>query len=258
MTTSVGGVPDRECGRGAPPGANEEAYVDPMLDDDDDMQAPQFLVHSWQVAEELAGWHMKELGFNDVSLTPAGTDGGIDVAADDAAAQVKHYAKSPIGAPAIQQLRGAAVGKDWALFYSLSGYTKSAVDYANAATVALFQYDENGIVEPRNNAATHLVESRSPDGPPDASAFESEREVRAMMQSTSTPPPRVLQNRSARHQCATPGSPLLASHPGRDGPGETVVVDLGNNTYPSAQAMDRVDQIIEATRRLESDMERLL
>lgn len=260
-TTSNGRVPDPEfdAEQTSAPEANAEAYVDPTLDDDDDMRAPQFLVHSWQVAEELAAWHLKELGFNNVSLTGAGADGGIDVAADDAAAQVKHYAKSPIGAPAVQQLRGAAVRKDWALFYSLSGYTKSAVDYANAATVALFQYDQNGLVEPRNNAATHLVEARSPDGPPDANAFEQEREVRAVMQQffdAATSSFFKVAHRAIER--ATPGSPLLASIQVETDRVKAVIYDLGGNTYPISQAMDRVDQLIEATRRLDQDMERLV
>ena len=240
------------------PEVTEKAYVDPALDDEDDLQAPQLLVHSWKVAEELAGWHMKELGFADVALTAAGADGGIDVAADSAAAQVKHYARAPVGAPAVQQLRGAAVGKDWALFYSLSGYTKSAVDYANAATVALFQYDENGLVEPRNDAATHLVESRTPEGPPDASEFERERNAKALMQeyfeATST---MFFEVANRGLQRATPGSPLLAAIRVELSRVEAIVRDLGGHTYPISQAMDRVDQIIEATRRLDADVSRL-
>jgi hypothetical protein len=260
MTEFVSGVPDPNLivEQGVAHADSEEAYVDPTLDEDDDMQAPQSLVHSWQVAEELAGWHMKELGFSDVSLTAAGADGGIDVASPDAGAQVKHYKKSPIGAPTVQQLRGATVGKEWALFYSLSGYTKSAVDYANAATVALFQYDENGVVEPRNNAATHLVESRSADGPPDASAFERERDVKALMQQyfdTTTSLFFKVAHRAIER--ATPGSPLLASMQVETDRVEAIIYDVGGNTYPISQVMDRVDQIIEATRRLDEDIDRL-
>lgn len=78
----------------------------------DDGSTPGVVVSSWQEAEALAGWHMKKLGFDDAKLTPPGVDGGIDVTAEAAVAQVKHYATAPIGAPPVQQLRGAAISRD--------------------------------------------------------------------------------------------------------------------------------------------------
>ena len=122
----------------------------------------------------------------------------------------------------------------------------------------LFQYEANGVVEPRNNAATHLIEARSPDGPPDASAFEREREVKAVMQQffdTTTGLFFKVAHRALER--ATPGSPLLASIQVETDRVKAVVYDLGGNTYPVSQAMDRVDQIIEATRRLDEDLDRL-
>ena len=260
LSTSIQEVPEPQFNAEhmVSPEASERPYVDPVLDDSDDLQAPQVLVHSWQVAEELAGWHMKELGFADVSLTASGADGGIDVAADDAVAQVKHYAKAPIGAPAVQQLRGAAVNMDWALFYSLSGYTKSAVGYANAASVALFQYDENGVVEPRNNVAAQLADSRGADGPPDARTFQRERDVKAVMQDyfdTTTDLFFRLATRGLER--ATPRSPLLGVIDVETDRVKAIVYDLGTNAYPISQFMDRVDLIIEATRRLNQDTDRL-
>src|SRR3954452_2909829 len=75
-------------------------------------------VGSWHAAEALAAWHMRKLGFEDASVTKAGADGGLDVTSREAVAQVKHYSKGPIGSPAIQQLRGAAMDAEWAIFYS--------------------------------------------------------------------------------------------------------------------------------------------
>src|SRR4051794_1283032 len=82
---------------------------------------PGVVIGSWQEAEHLAAWHMGTLGFADACLTGAGNDRGIDVLAEQAVAQVKYQTSAPVGAPAVQQLRGAAHGRQWAIFYSLSG-----------------------------------------------------------------------------------------------------------------------------------------
>jgi hypothetical protein len=80
---------------------------------------------------------MKAWGFEDVTVTRGSGDGGVDVVAAHAVAQVKYQAK-PVGRPAVQQLRGAAHGLDEALFFSWSGYSRQAIEYANGASVALF------------------------------------------------------------------------------------------------------------------------
>lgn len=138
-------------------------------------------VSSWQQAEALAAWHMRKLGFDDAKMTPSGPDGGLDVRATDAVAQVKHYA-TPIGGPAIQQLRGAAHGQGAALFYSLSGYTKAAVEYANSAAVALFTYDESGVVQPFNHAAQILHNRAGGDDAFDPADFENQAQIVAVLQ----------------------------------------------------------------------------
>jgi hypothetical protein len=138
-------------------------------------------VSSWQQAEALATWHMQKLGFEDAAMTPPGADGGLDVRATNAVAQVKHYA-TPIGAPVIQQLRGAAHGQGAALFYSLSGYTKAAVEYANDAAVALFTYNESGVVQPVNHAADILHDLAGGDGAFDPTGFEDQAQYAAVLQ----------------------------------------------------------------------------
>lgn len=135
------------------------------------------VVGSWQEAEALAAWHMKKLGFDDAQLTAAGADGGLDVVAKSAVAQVKHYTGSPTGAPAVQQLRGAGIGVDWALFYALSGYTRAALDFAESANVALFKYDTEGTVEPVSAAAKHLTERAGLDEAPSIDEFGLQREA---------------------------------------------------------------------------------
>lgn len=138
-------------------------------------------ITSWQQAEALAAWHMQKLGFDDAEMTPPGADGGLDVRATDAVAQVKHYA-TPIGAPVIQQLRGAAHGQGAALFYSMSGYTKAAVEYANNAAVALFTYNESGVVQPFNHAAQILHDRAGGDDAFDSADFENQAQIVAVLQ----------------------------------------------------------------------------
>lgn len=138
-------------------------------------------VSSWQQAEALAAWHMQKLGFEDAKMTPPGADGGLDVRATDAVAQVKHYA-TPIGAPVIQQLRGAAHGRGAALFYSLSGYTKAAVEYANDAAVALFTYNESGDVQSCNHAAQVLHDRAGGDDAFNPAEFENQAQIVAVLQ----------------------------------------------------------------------------
>jgi len=114
------------------------------------------LVADWKDAEELAAWHMRTvLGITGTALTGSGTDAGLDVTGDGAAAQVKHY-QGAVGSPDVQRLRGAAHGQT-ALFYALHGYTRAGVEAADATGLALFSYTVYGDVEPRNAAARSLV-----------------------------------------------------------------------------------------------------
>lgn len=110
------------------------------------------MVFTWEMAEELAAAHMRELGFFDARRTGPGTDGGIDVTAQGAVAQVKHLSV-PVGSPDIQRFRGAAHGIEDALFYSSSGYTTAAVVAADRAKIALFQFTTANEVQPVNSHA---------------------------------------------------------------------------------------------------------
>jgi hypothetical protein len=119
----------------------------------------EVLVFDWRDAEELAAWYMREvLELGSVRLTGDGADGGIDVTCRDAGAQVKHYS-SPVGAPEVQQARGASHGLPNVLFFALSGYTQQAATFALRAEVALFRYSIYGDVTPENEHARGLVDS---------------------------------------------------------------------------------------------------
>ncbi|WP_375388400.1 restriction endonuclease [uncultured Amnibacterium sp.] len=108
-------------------------------------QVPGEPVLTWQAAEWMAARHMRAYGFSDARVTQVGADGGIDVISQWGAAQVKFYA-NPIGRPDVQKLRGAAHGAQRALFYALSGFTPSAVQFADEAQVSLWQFDQRGMV----------------------------------------------------------------------------------------------------------------
>jgi hypothetical protein len=78
-------------------------------------------------AEAAARDWMFYLGWDNAFLTSSGADGGVDVRASGAVAQVKAQLK-PTGRPEVQQLHGVASHESAeALFFSLGGFT-DAVD----------------------------------------------------------------------------------------------------------------------------------
>jgi tetratricopeptide (TPR) repeat protein len=150
----------------------EQGYFDTAIDwyrlaaSQGDMQAaarlnklllrpkPQ-LISTWQAAEEMAQRWMFYFGYRDAVLSQVGADGGRDVISKRAVAQVK-YENKPSGISVIQRHAGIAHNDDKAgLFFSLSGYAKPAIEWANESRVgiALFSYDTMGNVIPVNKAA---------------------------------------------------------------------------------------------------------
>lgn len=94
------------------------------------------LIKTFRDAENYAAEYMRHLGFADATPTPAGSDGGIDVVASDAVAQVKMEGVAT-GRPVVQGLFGVATieGKS-SLMFSLAGYTAQALEWADRAGVA--------------------------------------------------------------------------------------------------------------------------
>lgn len=109
-------------------------------------------------AEYVAAAIMRDhLGFQDARVTTASGDGGIDVVARQAVAQVKHWG-SQVGRPAIQQLYGAR-GIDHSkkmVFFCSGGYSRQAIAYANEVGVALFTFDAAGSFGAVNKSAQEL------------------------------------------------------------------------------------------------------
>jgi hypothetical protein len=129
---------------------------------------PSRIIASWQDAELVAVEHMQHLGFTDAHPTQSGPDGGLDVIATNAAAQVKLHAV-PAGSPAVQQLAGAAYMFQHKLFYA-TAYSPEAVRWADEASIALFRLTEFSGVEPLNRAAAQLTK---PEFPPPAAAADA-------------------------------------------------------------------------------------
>jgi hypothetical protein len=118
----------------------------------------------WRQAEQLAVWHLRQLGYHDARATPAGADAGADVLATGAVAQVKHWAQ-PVGQPPLRDLFGVAQATGARpLFYSYSGYTPQALQWASATKTALFTYTIWGEVVGQNAAAHELVRANGQVG----------------------------------------------------------------------------------------------
>ncbi|MGC9379956.1 restriction endonuclease [Streptomyces sp. MH13] len=119
------------------------------------------VIRTWQEAELAAVDHMRSLGFVDARVTGAGADGGIDVIAQDAVAQVKHYSQ-PIGVGPVRELRGVADAHQHLLFYASGGYTAAARQFADERGLALYFLAELGHITPLNEAATRLSARPAP------------------------------------------------------------------------------------------------
>jgi hypothetical protein len=120
------------------------------------------LLRSWQEAERHAADWMRYLGYADAAVTPAGPDGGLDVVADRAIAQVKAEGHLT-GSQVIRQLAGLTVGgshrgKD-ILFFSTFGYSRDALATAEEIGVALFRFADGGEAVAESTAAKKLLEA---------------------------------------------------------------------------------------------------
>lgn len=112
-------------------------------------------IQDWRTAEERAATWMRHWGWTDATVTPAGADGGIDVIASRAVAQVKFWAK-PVPRQDLQKLVGAASTRqdiESVLFFANAGYTSQALRWAETAGIAIFNFDGDGVPQPQNSVA---------------------------------------------------------------------------------------------------------
>lgn len=110
----------------------------------------------WRDAERFAERHARTvLARTDVRVTPSGTPTELDLIGADFAGRVEHR-RSPVGRDDLEDLRAAA-GASVAVFYSRSGYTKTAVLWGEEHRIALFGYTDTGYAAPVNQCAVELV-----------------------------------------------------------------------------------------------------
>ena len=94
--------------------------------------------------ELLAAQWIHVWGDHEVEVTSQSHDSGIDVQSWSCLGQVKFYSNGKVGAPEIRELRGATSVDNarFATFFTFStGYTNEAINFADQAGVALFQFD---------------------------------------------------------------------------------------------------------------------
>jgi hypothetical protein len=119
---------------------------------------PPRQIDSWETAEANAAAWMQWWGHPDAVVTPSGTDGGVDVRASRALAQVKYEAHQ-VGRPALQRLVGSRprAGQQQLFFFSGAGFSDPAIAYADDWDIALFKYALNGSMIPLNTAGRRLL-----------------------------------------------------------------------------------------------------
>lgn len=120
------------------------------------MPSPQYNLTA-RDAELIAAQWMVYWGYYDAKATPIGPDGGIDVIASRALAQVKHR-NVKTSRTEINEFHGSAEGsgKD-ELYFSLSGYTQQALERADEKSIALFIFNSEGIPKPVNGPARRIA-----------------------------------------------------------------------------------------------------
>lgn len=117
------------------------------------------LIKDFTQAEVYAAEFMRYLGFEDATPTPVGVDGGVDVVAAEAIAQVKMEG-IPTGRPVIQAIFGvSSLAQQRALVFSLAGYTTQAIEWAEAARVACFEFALDGSILAVSESARELLPS---------------------------------------------------------------------------------------------------
>lgn len=117
-------------------------------------------IKSFREAEHRAVEQLWKWGRDDAKVTTAGADGGIDIAGKDLIGQVK-WQKAKVGRPELQRLFGARGARQHLMvFFSLSGYSQLAIDYADSVGMLLFVYGPTGKARHANRLAEKFI-SRS-------------------------------------------------------------------------------------------------
>jgi hypothetical protein len=213
---------------------------------------PPRQVEDWAAAEANAVAWMKWLGHRDARPTKPGADGGIDVIAMGAFAQVKWYGK-PVGPRPLRELAGARANRPGTLYFFVNNrYTPAALAYAEEVGMAAFVYSPaDGMIAPVSSAARRTFQS-AVDG-----SRMGERRSRPAASPTE-PPQQRQRSRTTGPSAATGANP--GSHPGGRSGGYSAAARqqrrASNNPSPPAaeyvSSEHRLthDQIGEMLRRL--------
>lgn len=120
---------------------------------------PRRLVKTYEDAEYYVAEVMKSLGFSSVFVSPPGSDEGIDVSTAEALVQVKMEGVKT-SREKIQRLTGvcAFYGKR-PIFFSLAGYSKPALEWAEKTSTACFEFGLDGDIAARTLSAETLLGS---------------------------------------------------------------------------------------------------
>lgn len=112
-------------------------------------------------AELNAESKMREWNYVDAKATAVGADAGIDVWSSRALAQVK-FEGAVAGRPALQLLVGARKHDESKelFFFSATGYSRQALEYADEMSIALFKYDALGQVTAVNAVKPIVIPTR--------------------------------------------------------------------------------------------------
>lgn len=120
------------------------------------LPAPR-LVKSAAAAEDYAAEVLRALGYLDADPTPPGPDGGVDVVGSHVVAQVKMEAVRT-GSPAVQALFGiASLAQKQPFFFSLAGYATQALEFAERAQIACFEFELDGSISARSKASEAIL-----------------------------------------------------------------------------------------------------
>ena len=123
--------------------------------------APQPFGVSDRGAEILAGAWLEYLGEENVEVTKATGDGGVDVVTQNFCCQVKNYTKQPVGSGEIRDLFGTATSLGLKpLIFTSSTLSREAELFCEANRIYALNYDAvNGSLTPLNNLGRELLVS---------------------------------------------------------------------------------------------------
>lgn len=128
------------------------------------MTAPNLTwIDSPEAAEyAILNW-MQNHGYPDARATRRGADHGLDISSTGAVAQVR-WRNAPATEASVRDLSGARRNflERELFFFSATGFTSSAVDWADDTLVALFKYNFVGGVLAQNNAARRILSRFEP------------------------------------------------------------------------------------------------